>query len=90
MMFIHKVLDRVQVANSTGQREWGVTSFVDCTCTCTSVLSDAAIDTKLTSRITVMFIHKVLDHVQVANSTGQREWGVTSIVELLCGHQQLT
>ncbi len=32
MMLSHKVLDYVQVANSTGQREWGVTSLVDCTC----------------------------------------------------------
>ena len=44
MMLVHKILDCVQVAISTGQREWGVTSLVDCTCTCTSVLSDAAID----------------------------------------------
>ena len=42
MMFIYKVLDRVQVATGTGQREWGVTSFVDCTCS--GVLSDVAID----------------------------------------------
>ncbi len=31
MMLVHKVLDCVQVAISTGQREWGVTSLVDCT-----------------------------------------------------------
>ncbi len=39
----------------------------------------------LTSRITMMLIHKVLDCVQVAIVTGQREWGVTSLVDLLCG-----
>ena len=44
MMLVHKILDCVQVAISTGQREWGVTSLVDCSCTCTSILSDAAID----------------------------------------------
>ncbi len=38
----------------------------------------------LTSRITMMFIHKVLDCVQVAIGTGQREWGVTSLVDWLC------
>ena len=32
MMLVHKVLDCVQVAISTGQREWCVTSLVDCTC----------------------------------------------------------
>ncbi len=32
MMLVHKVLlDCVQVAISTSQREWGVTSLVDCT-----------------------------------------------------------
>ncbi len=30
MMLIHKILDCVQVTISTGQREWGVTSLVDC------------------------------------------------------------
>ena len=39
----------------------------------------------LTSRITMKLIHKVLDYVQVAISTGQREWGVTSLVDWLCG-----
>ncbi len=29
MMLIHKVLDSVQVAIGTGQREWGITSLVD-------------------------------------------------------------
>ena len=29
-MLVHKILDSVQVAISTGQREWGVTSLVDC------------------------------------------------------------
>ncbi len=43
MMLVHKILDCVQVAISTGQREWGVTSLVDCSCTCMSVLSDATI-----------------------------------------------
>ncbi len=38
----------------------------------------------------MMLIHKILDSVQVAISTGQREWGVTSLVDWLCGdhHQQ--
>ncbi len=31
MMLVHKILDCVQVAISTGQREWSVTSLVDCT-----------------------------------------------------------
>ena len=43
-MLIHKVLHSVQVAIGTGQREWGVTSLVDCICKCTSVLNDTAID----------------------------------------------
>ncbi len=42
MMLVHKVLDGFQVAIGTTQREWGVTSLVDCTCT--SVLGDVAID----------------------------------------------
>ncbi len=29
-MLVHKVLDCVQVAISTGQREWGVTSLIYC------------------------------------------------------------
>ncbi len=32
MMLVHEVLDYVQVAIGTGQREWGVTNLVDCTC----------------------------------------------------------
>ena len=40
--------------------------------------------TVLTSRITMMLLHKVLDYVQMAISTGQREWGVTSLVDWLC------
>ncbi len=32
MTLVHKVLDCVQVAIGTGQREWGVISIVDCTC----------------------------------------------------------
>ena len=44
MMLLHKVLDCVQVAIGTGQREWSVTSLIECTCTCTSVvLNDAAL-----------------------------------------------
>ncbi len=44
----------------------------------------------LTSRITVMLVHKVLDCVQVAIGTGQREWGVvTSLVDYTCTHQLL-
>ncbi len=43
MMLVHKVLDCVEVAIGTGQREWSVTSLVEYTCTCTSViLNDAA------------------------------------------------
>ena len=40
MMLLHKVLDCVQVAIGTGQREQSVTSLVDCTYnyTCTSVV----------------------------------------------------
>ncbi len=34
MVLVHKVLDCVQVAIGTGQREWGVTSLVDWLCTC--------------------------------------------------------
>ena len=36
---------------------------------------------KLTSRITMLLVHKVIDHVQVTNGTSQREWGVTSLVD---------
>ncbi len=39
-----EILDHFPVSTFVGQREWGVTSIVDYTCTCTSVLSDAAID----------------------------------------------
>ncbi len=42
MMLVHEVLDCVQVAIGTGQREWSVTSLIECTCTCTSVLNDGA------------------------------------------------
>ena len=86
VMIVHKVLYCVQVAISTGQREWVVTSLVDCTCACTGVLSDAAIDLpyNFTFRITVMIVHKVLDCVQVTISTGQRERGVTSLVDCTC------
>ena len=35
----------------------------------------------LTFRITMMLVHKILDCVQVAISTGQREWSVTSLVD---------
>ncbi len=44
LMFLSEIFDSLQVPVFVGQREWGVTSLVDCTCTCTSVLSDAAID----------------------------------------------
>ncbi len=37
-----------------------------------------------------MLVHKVLDCVQVAIGTGQREWGVTSLVDWLCGRPQST
>ncbi len=83
-----KILEHFQVSTFVGQRERSVTSLVDCTCTCTNVLNDAAIDvpyTTLTSRVTMMLIHKVLDCVQVAIGTGQREWGITSLVDWLCG-----
>ncbi len=40
----------------------------------------------LTSNITAMLVHKVLDCVQVAIGTGQREWSVTSLVDWLCEH----
>ena len=35
----------------------------------------------LTSRVTMILVHKVLDCVQVAIGTGQRKWGVTSLVD---------
>ncbi len=37
-----------------------------------------------TSRITMMLVHKVLDCIQVAISTGQREWGESSHVDYTC------
>ena len=37
--------------------------------------------TMLTIMITMMLVHKVLDCVQVAIGTGQRKWGVTSLVD---------
>ncbi len=75
MMLVYKVLDCVQMSISTGQREWGVTRrFVDCTCTYMSVLNDCSHNYRmLTSRITMMLVNKVLDCVQVAIGTGQRE-----------------
>ena len=33
----------------------------------------------------MMLVHKIFDCVQVAISTGQREWSVTSLVDWLCG-----
>ncbi len=33
----------------------------------------------------MMLVHKVRDCFQVATGTGQREWGVTSLVDWLCG-----
>ncbi len=41
-------------------------------------------NTMLTSRITMMLVHKVLDCVQVAICTGQRQWGATSLFDWLC------
>ncbi len=39
-----EIHNHTQVAIGTGQREWSVTSLVECTCTCTSVvLNDAAL-----------------------------------------------
>ncbi len=32
----------------------------------------------------MMLVHKVLDYVQMAIGTGQREWSVTSPVDWLC------
>ncbi len=32
----------------------------------------------------MMLVHKVLDCVQVTIGAGQREWGVTSLVDWLC------
>ncbi len=32
----------------------------------------------------MMLVHKILDCVQVTITTGQREWGVTSLVDWLC------
>ncbi len=40
----------------------------------------------LTSRITMMLVHKVLDCVQVAIGAGQREWSVTSLVNCTCAY----
>ncbi len=37
MIIIYKVLDCVQVAIGTCQGDWGVTSHVECTCTCIQV-----------------------------------------------------
>ena len=87
MILVHKVLDCVQVAIDTGQRDWRVTSLVSCIYTYTGILSVVAIDlpyNAYTSRITMMLIHKVLDCVQAAIGTGQKECGVTSIVDWLC------
>ncbi len=36
---------------------------------------------KLTSRITILLVYKVINCVQVTNGTSQREWGVTSLVD---------
>ncbi len=44
----------------------------------------------LTFRITMILVHKVLDCVQVTISTDQREWGVTSLVDWLCGRPPST
>ncbi len=41
----------------------------------------------LTSGITMNLVYKILDCVQVAIGTGQREWGVTSLVDCTCEHQ---
>ncbi len=72
-----EIFDQVPVSTFVGQREWSVTSLVYCICTCTSVLNDAAIES-LTSRIPMTLVHKILDCVQVAIGTGQRECSVTS------------
>ncbi len=91
-----EILDHFPVFTFVGQREWSVlvTSLVDWLCACIIciqvVLSNVTIDglqlyTMLTFRITMMLVHKVLDCVQVAVSTGQREWSVTSLVDCTCG-----
>ncbi len=72
MTFVCKEFDCVQVAIGTGQREWGVTSLVDCTYNnYAGVLCDEFIQGMLTSRITMTLIHKVFDSVQMAIGTGQ-------------------
>ncbi len=83
-----EILDHFPMSTFVSQREWSVTSLVDCTCTCTSVLSDAAIDVPLyTNAYLMMLVHKVLNNVQVAISTCLREWSVTSLVDCTCTHQ---
>ncbi len=84
MTFVCKEFDYVQVAIGTGQKERGVgvTSLVDCTYNnYAGVLGDEYIQGMLTSRITMTLVHKVFDSVQMAIGTGQREWGVTSLVD---------
>ncbi len=67
------------------------------TLVCWAVLSDCLAlhsitrkNDERTSRITMMLVHKILDCVQVAIGTGQREWSVTSLVGWFCGRPPST
>ncbi len=82
-MILSKINDHIPVSTFVGQRKWSPTGLVRCTYI--GVLSDAEnyYDKLHTSRITMVLVHKVFNCVQVAISTGKREWGVTSLIDWL-------
>ncbi len=69
---------------------WLYLYMYECTEWCSNWCTIIMYIPMLTFRITMMLVHKILDCVQVAIGTGQREWSVTSLVDWLCGdhHQQ--
>ncbi len=85
-MLVDESLDYLQATMGTLKGERSVSSLIHCNCGYKQIVDTRklTICSTHTFWVTLMFLSEILDSLQVSVFVGQREWGVTSLVECTC------
>ncbi len=85
-MLVDESLDHFQVTTGTLKGERSVSSLIHCNCgyKLWTLERKLTVCSTRTFRVTLMFLSKIFDNLQMSFLVGQREWSVTSLVDCTC------
>ncbi len=87
-MLVYESLDHLQVTTGTLNGERSVSSFIHCNCEYKQVVSARKICMQYihahTFWVTLMFLGKIFDCLQMSTFVAQSKWSITSLVNIAC------